>query len=174
MENSPEMTQRSGRTVGGKVLLGLEQVQNMARAMWEVQGLTVPDIARQVSKSVSAVEKWKAKQGWLKKTELAGELQELTKQKFLNQLADAGMPSERAAKLLITGMTRPRQDQISETDPKTGRTKMTFRGNPDYKTRHKYLHDYLLVAGVAGSPERQAGPGQGGSINIQVNIPEKR
>lgn len=158
----------------GKVLMSLEQAMNIAKAMWEVQGLTIPQIAGNMSKSVSAIEKWKVKKGWLKKTERGEELRELTRSKFLDQLAQAGMPSERVAKLMVEGMTTPMSGQVVAPDPNdSSKMIVVHDGFADHKTRHKYQHDYLVMAGVMSHQEKSQGSGFNGTVNVQVNIPTK-
>lgn len=163
----------------GKVLMSLDQAREVARNMWEIQGLTMRQIAKVMGKSLGAIEKWGRVMDWMKKADLKEnvgvEVRELTRKKFLDQLAEAGLPSERITELFIEGLTKPMADQVVELDPKTKEYKTVHKGNPDYKTRHKYHHDYMIAAGLIGNPQDQVrGPGQGGSINIQVNIPEKR
>ena len=163
----------------GKVLMSLDQAREVARNMWEIQGLTMSQIAKVMGKSLGAIEKWGRVMDWMKKSDLkenvGAEVRELTRKKFLDQLAEAGLPSERITELFVEGLTTPMQGEIVELDSKTKKYKVAHPGTPDHKTRHKYHHDYMIAAGLIGNGTEQArGPGQGGSINIQVNIPEKR
>jgi hypothetical protein len=161
----------------GKVLISLEQAMEIARNMWEIQGLTIPQIADSLGKSVSAVEKWKVKEGWLKKSEMVGEVRELTRKKFLDQLAEAGLPSERITQLFIEGLTQPMQGEIVEYDEEQKQYVTKHEGRPDFKTRHKYHHDLMIAQGLIGNNQEKGGAGGPGglsSINIQVNIPQKK
>lgn len=164
----------------GKVLISLEQAKEIGRAMWEVQGLTMPQIGAALGKSLGAIEKWSRQEGWAKKSDLrkagmGGEVRELTRQKFLDHLAEAGMPPERAAQIMVQGMTEPSVTKTELSKNSDGEIVENVVVQKDHKVIHKYLHDYLLAAdAIGGTPSSSTPAGGHGSINIQVNIPEKR
>lgn len=169
----------------GKVLMTLPQAREIGRMMWEVQGLTMPQIALSMGKSTSAIEKWSRVMNWKKKSELKKEgntgglaVREMTRQKFLDILSDRGMPPEKAIDILVKGMTEP---ELEPTILEGGKDVFdqqlpdTIIRHKDHKTIHKYLHDYFIIGGAIGNPDKDSGGLKGlGSINIQVNIPVKK
>ena len=154
--------------------IGRTELLAVAKAMWEVQGLSARIIAENCGVSVGSIEKWKVKYNWMKKGNDADKVENLTRLKFMDLLSEQGMPPERAAKLLVEGMTKPQQDQIIDIDPKTKKPKVLFKGTPDYKARHKYHHDYLVMTGLIGNNKSLEVNNNGeGSVNIMVNLPPK-
>lgn len=150
----------------------------VAKLMYEIEGVSLPKIATNVGVSLNCVKKWKNKDNWLAKGVKAPEVAELTRQRFTNMLAEAGMPPEKAAALLVAGMTTPMKDQVIEpdTNKKTGKTTMKTlsEGVPDHGIRHKYHHDYMLAVGMIGNNSSLQVNNQGtGSVNVQVNLPAK-
>ena len=93
----------------------------------------------------------------------------VTRKAFIEMMAQESATPEAVARALADGILRPMEGQIIDDKGIT-----IFEGVPDYKTRHKYIKEYLSTAGVQG---KEAGPnimaGDGGIVNIQVNLPAK-
>jgi len=168
----------------GKILMSLAQAREIARTMWEVQGLSMPKIAELMGKSTGAIEKWSRVMAWPLKSELKKrgnsnevKVREMTREKTIQLLADRGMPKERAIDLLIKGMTTPELPPTvipGGTDVYNNELPDTIITHIDHKTRHKYLHDYFVIDGSIGNSDRDGAEGKGMAVNIQINIPEKR
>lgn len=165
-----------GQIMINKVTLGRNEVLALAKVMYEVKGNSLKEIGEVFGVSHNAVKKWKQREGWADRKSKLPEVVEITRQKFLDTMAQKGMPPERAADLLIQGMTEPMTGQIlAEPDKKGGQVEVLHPGTADYKARQKHLHDYLVLAGLIGNNGNgmQVNNSADGTVNIQVNIPTK-
>ena len=166
----------------------LAQRQSYAKYLWEVEALTAREISEIVGASEKAIGQWAITYKWLSKREiraiergeilpetrgsnLAVQSRELTRQNFLNIMAKKGMPPEKVLDLLIDGLKNPKTKpfEITRKDPETGKMVKKLVRDKDYKTRHKYLQEYLNISGLS-SPSVSSGDTQ---VNVQINLPSK-
>ena len=156
-----------------KVEMSKLEAVSYAQMLYEMKGVSLVKIAQSMGITRKTVTKWRDKHKWLEKGKEIQKVTSLTRDKFMNHLSDLGMPPEKAAKLLVEGMTKPMQDQVIGTD-KDGKATTLYKGNKDYKARHKFHHDYLVMTGLLGNNKTLEVNNNGeGSVNIQVNLPSK-
>jgi hypothetical protein len=150
-------------------------IHRYARYLREVDGLTWPALSEKVHVPERTLQSWSEKEVWKKKGESASQIEQFTRERFLELAAAADMPKRRAVKLLVDGMTKPSVSiEALEMDEK-GDIKKKMVQEPDYATRQKYQKDYWTLVGLMGGKGggMDISPGAGGTVNIQVIIPEK-
>jgi len=155
------------------------QLKTNAQLMYEIKGMTLTDIGKALGITRVTLGKWKKKGGWKERGEDLPEVVEMTRQKTIEMFAEQGMPPERAAGLMIEGMTQPREGRVVEQkfDRKQGKIvdKVAFKGHKDFKVRHKFQHDYMLMTGqIGGSSKMELNNNGTGTVNVMVNLPEKK
>lgn len=169
---------RSGAPIKGHYE---EEVKDIAHILYRVKGLSIRKIAKRLGIPNETVSHWKRTLGW--KTEERGidkpKVQELTRALYIEKMAEAGMPLEKAVELQVEGMTQPRvvvPNPIASLPAQEGEEPpQPYIEEPDYNTRHKYQKDYWVMVGLHGNGQKsmEVSAGAGGVVNIQVNIPEK-
>ena len=151
-----------------------------AKFLREVKGYTWIKLSEEIGVPTRTLQIWGEKECWGKKGSEAKQIEDYTRQKFLELTAANGMPKAKAAQLLIEGMTEPaiekEEPAIIDSKGKVLQSAKVTKA-PDYTTRHKYQKDYWVLAGLystsAGGTANIDARGAG-TVNIQVNIPEKQ
>tara|TARA_R110002126_G_scaffold54331_1_gene147103 strand:- start:513 stop:1022 length:510 start_codon:yes stop_codon:yes gene_type:complete len=150
-----------------------QSLHRIARAMFEMEGRTLIDIGKDFGISPNTLTHWKRKEKWLPKGSESKKIDYITRELFQQQLIEQGMPSKRATNLLIQGMSEPVIEQVIGVDSEN---KPIIRSTPDYNTRQKYQKDYWKMNGLYDNAGAKESLGiqnsDGGTINIQVNLPE--
>lgn len=156
--------------------LSSPELQELARVMYEVQGRTLVEIAPLVGKSRATLEKWSSSLGWSKRGSNRVSLQENARQKFLDVLTELEFTPDKAMQALVQGLTEPMKAPVVIEDGEDSKGKIKYKTivEPDHGTRHKFMQTYLQLNNITGQGSQPPSHNNGvGSINIQVNIPEK-
>jgi len=160
------------------IKLDRNEVIATAQAIYEVRGTSLEKISKMLGVHVETVKKWKRKGVWKDREAELPKVLELTRQKTIEMFAKQGMPPERAVDLMIEGMEDQQVEIVNEVDD-SGKShkvaKTVFEGHKSYKTRHKFQHDYHLLTGqIGGSGKVELNNNGTGTVNVMVNLPEKK
>jgi len=154
-----------------------DEEKRFVRYLYEVEGKYLEHIADDLGISISTVKGWKAKQVWSRRGKDNHQIEQFTRERFLQLASAKGMPKKKAVKLLIEGMTKPSHTTVLDACPKDAAGKdlpAKTLETPDYTTRQKYQKDYWTLAGLySTNKQMEVNANAGGTVNIQVNIPDK-
>ena len=148
-----------------------------ARYLREFKGMTWPAISEATGVPERTIKSWEEKECWKPKGAETKQLEQFTRERFLELAAKKGMPKPRAVELLVEGMTEPKHTTVlsAPTTDKEGKAiEAQTLDTPDYATRHKYLKDYWTLVGLySTNKQMEINNTGGGTVNVQVNIPAK-
>ena len=141
--------------------------------------MSLVDIGKRLQIPVRTLESWKAAEKWGAKGSEQAKVEVLTRQLFMEQMAREGLTATDAMKLLIEGMTKPadlvkRMETFVNEDGDL-ETREVWEEVPDYPTRHKYQAEYWKLSGLSQPSQKglEVNAGEGGVVNIAVNLPAK-
>lgn len=146
-----------------------------AKFLREVKGMTWPAVSEETGVPERTLQSWAEKEVWKAKGEDAVQVEEFTRQRFLELTAANGMPKQKAVELLVEGMTVPTVETVVEEIDDKGKPEAKKKIAPDYNTRHKYQKDYWTLSGLYSTNKQMEINNQGsGTVNVQVILPEKK
>lgn len=138
--------------------------------MYEVDGKTILAISDEVQVHEITVAKWKAKDKWLKRGSEIKKVEEIRKNAYMEAAAKKGLTPESAIDKQIEGL-KAKKEVVLGMD---ANGKPLIHSQDDHAIQHKHLQDYWKMSGIQTSgsaPNLNINNNEGGTLNIQVNIP---
>lgn len=151
------------------------QDHRRARYLHEMEGYSLPRISEETNIPVRTLASWKEKEVWKKKGADVEKVNMWTRERFLELSAANGMPKQKAVALMVQGMTEPSIETAPAIVDEEGTEVVKAKNTPDFNTRNRYQKDYWNLTGMMGGGGKgmDIHPEAGGTVNIQVNIPDK-
>lgn len=143
------------------------------RYLHEIRGFSLFRCSQVSEIPYRTVQSWKQKENWASKGSESNKIELFTRESFIRLAAESGMPQRKAVELLVAGMTDPKVYQdVSELNEKKELVTVAKEA-PDYGMQHKYQRDFWRLSGMMDKGAPININDNEGTVNIQVNIPDK-